>query len=212
MNQSVIFKGLLVLVIVMMFAVPGISYAEEWPPNNSSSDNGSITLQNGEVLNSTEVNHLQIMLHIYKENGMGREADIVERMLAGKLNYWEVKQLNNSKIKGFPGFIDTDEHYISASHVLFTTVQRNWWMLGQNEHSGWSGNPGTGADHPIDEIWMVAKAWESSGTLSYSSSFGFSPASYVYCRNDGPSSGRARSEVTYQDGSAHYTGVADGTY
>ncbi len=65
-------------------------------------------MQNGETLDAGEVNHLQVLIRIYKENGMEREADIVERMLAGKLNDWEVKQLTDNQINGFPGFIDTD--------------------------------------------------------------------------------------------------------
>lgn len=211
MKQSGIRKGLLVLVVMLLLALPGISSAAEAPPDTTFADEG-VVLQNGETLDAGEVNHLQVLIRIYKENGMEREADIVERMLAGKLNDWEVKQLTDNQINGFPGFIDTDTWPISPTHILFTTVQRNWWMLGQNEHTGWSGNPVTGGNVPIDRIHMLARAWDSSGALQYSHGFSFAPASSVYSRDWGPSSGSARSDVTYQDGGASVTRTASGSY
>lgn len=211
MKQSVIGKGLLVLVIALMFVAPGTGYAEGDPPNIAR-DDGSIILQNGETLDPNAVNHLRILLHVYKENGMKKEADIVERMIAGELNDDEVKQLTDSKTKGFPGFIDSDTWSISSTHFLYTYVGRPWWLFGQNEHLGWSGNPTTNGDVPINSIYMRAQAWDSAGVQQYNNYFGFSPASTVYCRPNGPSSGSAKSTVTYQDGSVSITREAEGTY
>ncbi len=212
MWKSVIGKGVLVLVVVLICAVPGIGYAEGEPPDGSAWDTGSITLQNGEVLDADEVNHLKFLLRIYKENDMKREADIVERMLAGQLSASEVQQMTDSQTRGFPGYIDDDSHYVAYNHMLWTVVSRHWWQFGKNGHSGWSHNPITGADWPIDEIWMTADAWDSSWVPAYYNSFGFTPGSKVYCSIPGPSSGYARSSVFYEDGGSSYTGVAEGSY
>jgi len=215
MKPASICKGLLVLVVVLLLALPGISFAAEAPPDPASVE-GSIVLQSGETLDASEVDHLQVLIRIYKENGMEREVDIVERMLTGKLSDWEVQQMREHQLTGFPGRIASDDHFVSSTHHLWTTVSRYWWMLGRNEHMRWSVSTATGGDWPIPYIEMTATAWDSAGVQAYNVTFGFHNASTVYCRrDDSPSSGRARSSVLYIYGTGpydRYIGDPEGSY
>ena len=60
MKSASIRKGLLVLVVVLLLALPGISFAAEAPPDPASVE-GSIVLQSGETLDASEVDHLQVL-------------------------------------------------------------------------------------------------------------------------------------------------------
>jgi hypothetical protein len=211
------FVSVFVLMALLLSAGPGVVMAQEPMPDESVLDEGeSVVLQTGESLSQEEVDHLKIMLHFYKANGMPKEADLVARMLAGKPSSAEMDQTAASKLRGYPGIIDSDDYTLAGPHHLFTSVCRHWWMFGKNEHTGWSFDVTTYEDIKIHRIEMTAQAWNSSGVEAYNVNFGFASASSVYCApDDAPSSGRARSEVCYRYGPNwydYYTGIADGTY
>jgi hypothetical protein len=206
-----------VLLELLLSAMSGGVMAQEPPPDQPGWDeNEGIVLQTGEPLTDEEVDHLRMMLRFYKANEMTKQAELVTRMLAGNLSSTEMKRMAASKLRGYPGLIDSDDYTVAAPHHLYTTVSRHWWMLGNNEHTGWSFNAATLEDIEIAEIEMTAQAWDSSGVPAYDVTFGFDNASQVYCeRDDAPSSGEARSEVYYKYGPNWYdyhVGIAEGTY
>jgi hypothetical protein len=211
------FVSMFVLLALLLSAGLGAAMAQEPPPDEPVLDESeSVVLQTGEDLSQEEVEHLRIMLHFYKANGMSKEADLVARMLAGRPSSAEMDQMAASKLRGYPGIIDSDDYTLAGPHHLYTSVCRWWWMFGRNEHTGWSFDVTTYEGIEIPRIDMTAQAWNSSGVQAYNVNFGFDNASEVYCRrDDAPSSGRARSEVYYRYGPNwydYYTGIADGTY